>query len=110
MPSADRWAFTGAQVSASGLTVPVKSIERQMRYLNSLPKMTRDQLARLIAGKAMPPQLLPPEPKAEPVVRPHGWARIPHPRPHSHHASHSGAQQCDPVPILRRRGARPQRR
>ena len=46
-----------------------EDLEKQMRYLNSLPKMTRDQLARLIAGKAIPPQLLPPEPKAEPVMR-----------------------------------------
>ena len=45
-----------------------EDIEKQMRYLNSLPKMTSDQLARLIAGKAIPPQLLLPEPKAEPVI------------------------------------------
>jgi hypothetical protein len=44
-----------------------EDLEKQMRYLNSLPKMTGDQLARLIAGKAVPPQLLPPEPKVEPV-------------------------------------------
>jgi len=42
-----------------------------MRYLNSLPKVTGDQLARLIAGKAIPPQLAPPEPKAEPEMRRH---------------------------------------
>jgi hypothetical protein len=42
-----------------------EDIESQMRYLNSLPKMTREQLARLIAGKAIPPQLTPP--KTEPV-------------------------------------------
>jgi hypothetical protein len=42
--------------------------------LNSLPKMTVDQLSRLIAGKAMPAQILPPEPKTEPGVRKHtGW-------------------------------------
>ena len=40
-----------------------EDLEKQMRYLNSLPKMTGDQLARLIAGKAIPPQLLPPEPR-----------------------------------------------
>ena len=34
-----------------------EDIEAQMRYLNSLPKVTGDQLARLIAGKAMPPEL-----------------------------------------------------
>ncbi|HMD87442.1 MAG TPA: hypothetical protein VKO18_22370 [Terriglobia bacterium] len=48
-----------------------EDLEAQMRYLNSLPKMTRDQLARLIAGIGIPPQLLPPEPKAESVMRPH---------------------------------------
>jgi hypothetical protein len=48
-----------------------EDLVNQMRYLNSLPKMTGEQLARLIAGKPIPPQLLPPEPKAEPVMRPH---------------------------------------
>jgi hypothetical protein len=48
-----------------------EDLEKQMRYLNSLPKMTDDQLARLIAGNAIPPQLLPPEPKAEPEMRRH---------------------------------------
>src|ERR1035437_5606384 len=48
-----------------------EDLEKQMRYLNSLPKMTREQLARLIVGKAMPPQLLPPEPNAEPAMRRH---------------------------------------
>jgi hypothetical protein len=46
-------------------------LEKQMYYLNSLPKMTRDQLGRLIAGKAIPPQLRPPEPKAELEIRRH---------------------------------------
>jgi hypothetical protein len=48
-----------------------KDLEKQMCYLNSLPKMTRDQLARLIAGKAIPPLLMSAEPKAEPEMRPH---------------------------------------
>ena len=82
-----------------------------MRYLNSLPKMTRDQLARLIAGKAIPPQLLPPEPKPERVVRPHlGGSEFRILDHITHQAPHCGAQQRDPVPILRGRGARPQRR
>ena len=38
-----------------------EDIEKQMCYLNSIPKMTREQLARLIAGKAIPPQLTPPK-------------------------------------------------
>ena len=59
--AAQRFWFDGAD----------EDLEKQMRYLNSLPKMTGDQLARLIAGKAIPPQLLPPEPKAEPVMRRH---------------------------------------
>jgi hypothetical protein len=41
--------------------------EKQRCYLNSLPKMTGEQLTRLIAGKAIPPQLIPP--KAEPEIR-----------------------------------------
>jgi len=48
-----------------------EDLETQMRYLNSLPKMTGEQLAILIAGKAIPPQLLPPESKAELEVRRH---------------------------------------
>ena len=40
-------------------------IEKQMRYLNGLPKVTGEQLAGLIVGKAIPPQLAPAEPKAE---------------------------------------------
>ena len=42
-----------------------------MCYLNSIPKMTREQLARLIAGNATPPQLLRPELKAEMEARRH---------------------------------------
>ena len=50
-----------------------EDIEKQMCYLNSIRKMPRDQLARLIAGKAISPQLAPPEPKAELVIwRPTG--------------------------------------
>jgi hypothetical protein len=45
-----------------------EDIEAQMRYLNSLSKLTREYLARLIAGKAMPPQLAPAKPKAEPAM------------------------------------------
>ena len=59
--AAQRFWFEGAD----------EDLEKQMRYLNSLPKMTRDQLARLIAGKAIPPHLLSPEPKAEPAIRRH---------------------------------------
>src|ERR1017187_823489 len=49
-----------------------ENLEEQMRYLNSLPKMTGEQLARLIAGKAIPPQLMPPDPKVEPIWTPTG--------------------------------------
>jgi hypothetical protein len=45
--AAQRFWFYGA----------AEDIEAQMRYLNSLSKLTREHLARLIAGKAMPPQL-----------------------------------------------------
>ncbi len=61
--AAQRFWFDGADEDLDG----------QMCYLNSLSKMTGDQLARLIAGKAVPPQLLPLEPQAEPVIwRPTG--------------------------------------
>jgi hypothetical protein len=36
-----------------------------MRYLNSLSKLTNEHLARLIAGKTMPPHLAPPASKCE---------------------------------------------
>jgi hypothetical protein len=59
--AAQRFWFDGAD----------EDLVNQMRYLNSLPKMTRDQLARLIAGKTVPPQLLPTESKAELEMRRH---------------------------------------
>jgi TOTE conflict system primase-like protein len=48
-----------------------EDLEKQMCYLNSLPKMTGAQLARLIAGKAIPPHLTLPESKSEPEMRRH---------------------------------------
>jgi len=59
--AAQRFWFYGA----------AENIEAQMRYLNSLPKLTREHLARLIAGKSMSPQLAPPEPNAESEMRRH---------------------------------------
>jgi len=59
--AAQRFWFDGAD----------EDLEKQMRYLDSLPEMTRDQLALLIAGKAIPAELVPPEPKAEPDMRRH---------------------------------------
>jgi len=59
--AAQRFWFDGAD----------EDLEKQMGYLNSLPKMTGDQLARLIAGKAIPPQLALPRPEARPEMRRH---------------------------------------
>jgi hypothetical protein len=53
--AAQRFWFDGAD----------EDVGAQMSYLDSLPKMTREQLARLIAGKTIPPQLAPPKPKPE---------------------------------------------
>ncbi len=53
--AAQRFWFGGAD----------EDVGAQMSYLDSLPKMTREQLARLIAGKTIPPQLAPLEPKPE---------------------------------------------
>ena len=39
------------------------NLEKQLRYLKSLAKLTGEQLARLIAGKAVPSQLAPPDPR-----------------------------------------------
>src|SRR3989441_793325 len=47
-------------------------LEKQMRYLNTLPKVTGEQLARLIAGKTLPPRFSPPQPKPEPDFRRRG--------------------------------------
>jgi hypothetical protein len=59
--AAQRYWFDGAD----------EDVGAQMSYLDSLSKMTREQLARLIAGKAIPLQFLPPEPRAEPELRRH---------------------------------------
>jgi hypothetical protein len=59
--AAQRFWFYGAD----------EDIEPQMRYLNSLSKLTHEHLARLIAGKAMPPQLAPPGPESELKMRRH---------------------------------------
>jgi hypothetical protein len=59
--AAQRFWFDGAD----------EDLEKQMCYLNSLPKMTGGQLARLISEKAIAPQLLPPESNAEPEIRRH---------------------------------------
>jgi hypothetical protein len=65
--AAQRFWFDGAD----------EDVGAQMSYLDSLPKMTREQLARLIAGKTIPPQLAPPEPKPElNVTRHSGGFRI----------------------------------
>ena len=62
--AAQRFWFDGAD----------EDVGAQMSYLDSLPKMTREQLARLIAGKTIPPQLAPPEPKPELNVTRHSGA------------------------------------
>ena len=73
-----------------------EDIEKQMRYLNSLPKMTGEQLARLIAGKAIPPQLTPP--KAELVRwRPTGrpcFRIIDHIHSKLHTVGHNNITRC----------------
>jgi len=45
-------------------------LEKQMRYLNLVAKVTGAQLARLIAGKPIPPQLAQPDPKPKDEYRP----------------------------------------
>ncbi len=62
--AAQRFWFDGAD----------EDVGAQMSYLGSLSKMTREQLARLIAGKTIPPQLAPPEPKPELNVTRHSGA------------------------------------
>ncbi len=62
--AAQRFWFDGAD----------EDVGPQMSYLDSLPKMTREQLARLIAGKTIPPELAPPQPKPELNVTRHPGA------------------------------------
>ena len=61
----------GSAAQRSWFDGTCEDLEKQMCYLNSLPKATGDQLARLIAGKAFPPPLISSEPKGEPVIRRH---------------------------------------
>jgi hypothetical protein len=69
-----------------------------MRYLNSLPKVTRQQFAPLIAGKAMPPQLLVGEPKAELEVRRymsgHEFRILDHIHTPLHSVGHNNVTRC----------------
>jgi len=73
-----------------------ENLENQMRYLSSLPKMTFDQLTRLIGGMANPPQLTPP--KAEPVKwRPTGgpcFRILDHISTKLHTVGHNNITQC----------------
>jgi hypothetical protein len=46
-----------------------EGIENQMRFINSLSRVTREQLARLIAGKVIPPQLRQQELKPDLAIR-----------------------------------------
>ena len=62
--AAQRFWFDGAD----------EELRAQISYLDSLPKMTREHLARLIAGKVIPPQLASPEPKPELNVTRHSGA------------------------------------
>jgi hypothetical protein len=70
-----------------------EDLERQMCYLNSLPKMTGDQLARLIAGRAIQP-----ERKAEPVIsRPTGGPEfriLDHISTKLHTVGHNNVTRC----------------
>jgi hypothetical protein len=74
------------------------NLEAQMSYLNSLPKVTRDQLVRLIAGKSMPPQLAPAGTKAELEMRRHaGWREfriLDHINTPLHRVGHNNVTRC----------------
>jgi hypothetical protein len=59
--AAQRFWFGGAD----------EELGAQMSYLNLLPKMTREQLARLISGKTIPSQLASPQPTSEPKILTH---------------------------------------
>ena len=70
----------------------------QMSYLNLLPKMTREQLTRLIAGKTMPAQLAPAQPTPEPKVLTHsaspGFRILDHITTELHRMGHNNVTRC----------------
>jgi hypothetical protein len=74
------------------------NLEAQMSYLNSLPKVTRQELAHLIAGKSMPAQLVPLEPNAEPEMRRHAGGRefriLDHIKTPLHMVGHNNVTRC----------------
>jgi hypothetical protein len=86
--AAQRFWFCGAD----------PNLEAQMSYLNSFPKVTRQQLARLIAGKSMPAQLAPAEPNAEPEMRRHAGGRefriLDHISTPLHMVGHNNVTRC----------------
>ena len=86
--AAQRFWFCGAD----------PNLEAQMSYLNSLPKVRPQQLARLIAGKSMPAQLAPPEPNGEPEMRRHAGGRefriLDHIKTPLHTVGHNNVTRC----------------
>jgi hypothetical protein len=86
--AAQRFWFYGAD----------EDIEAQMRYVNSVSKLTPEHLARLIAGKAMPPQLAPLEPNAESEMRRHsegqGFRILDHITTPLRTVGHNNVTQC----------------
>jgi hypothetical protein len=75
-----------------------EDIESQIGYLNSLSKLTREHLARLIAGKTMPPQLASPQPKPQPRFLTHsalpGFRILDHITTELHRMGHNNVTRC----------------
>jgi len=86
--AAQRFWFCGAD----------DDLESQTRYLNSLPKVTAQHLARLIAGKTMPPQLARTGTKAELAmtrrVGGRGFRILEHINTPLHTVGHNNVTQC----------------
>ena len=86
--AAQRFWFDGAD----------EDVGVQMSYLNSLPKMTRELLARLIAGKTAPAQLVSPQPTPEPNIFTHsaspGFRILDHITTELHRMGHNNVTRC----------------
>jgi hypothetical protein len=86
--AAQRFWFDGAD----------EDVGAQMSYLDSIPKVTREQLARLIAGKRVPAQLASPQPTPEPKIFTHsaspGFRILEHITTELHRRGHNTVTQC----------------
>jgi hypothetical protein len=75
-----------------------EQIGKQIQYLDSLPKLTGEQLSKLIAGKALPPSLASPRPEGSPTWQrragQHEFRILDHINTPLHMVGHNHVTQC----------------